>query len=176
MRAAADSFLGVNYVAGTAEAIPVSSDCVDLVWISQVWHHVRDRGACARELRRVLRPNGLVLLRGNFADRLGDFTMCRYFPKARAIAEESFPTWHETVDTFAAIGFAYETLRTIDQPTCADLAELARRTRLRADSTLASLTDDEFNQGQAALERAAAESPSDPVVDTIDLAVFRLSS
>ncbi|MGO9450291.1 MAG: class I SAM-dependent methyltransferase [Candidatus Binataceae bacterium] len=176
MRAAADSFSGVSCAAGTAEAIPLSADCVDLVWISQVWHHIRDRGACARELRRVLRPHGLVVFRGNFADRLGDCTVYRYFPKARAIVEESFPTLHETVETFASAGFEYETLRTVVQPTCVDLAELAQRTRLRADTTLALLTDDEFNQGQSGLERAAAESPSDPVIDTVDLAVFRLNS
>ncbi len=90
--------------------------------------------------------------------------------------EESFPTLHETVETFASAGFEYETLRTVVQPTCVDLAELAQRTRLRADTTLALLTDDEFNQGQSGLERAAAESPSDPVIDTVDLAVFRLNS
>lgn len=175
MQTAANASLGVSYAAGTAEAIPLSANCVDLVWISQVWHHVRDLHACARELHRVLLPGARVIIRGTFGDPRGGRTMYRYFPQIKRMAE-SFPSLSHTVNTLAEAGFIHESSRAILQPTFADLRELARRTRFRADSTLASLSDDEFNRGQEALDRAADISPSDPVIDTIDLAVFRLSS
>jgi hypothetical protein len=47
------------------------------------------------------------------------------------------------------------------------------RVRLRADSTLAPLSDDEFAAGLAALERAATAQPTPtPVVDHLDLLVL----
>jgi hypothetical protein len=63
------------------------------------------------------------------------------------------------------------------QQTCSSLKELAARTRLRADTTLAIMTDHEFNYRQEALERAAAnETKPTPVVDTLDLLVLRKSA
>jgi hypothetical protein len=54
---------------------------------------------------------------------------------------------------------------------------LAARTRLRADTTLALLTDEEFWRRQAALEDAAArEIEARPVIDTLDLLVLRKKS
>ena len=48
------------YVAGSAEAIPLRDHSCDLAWLSQVWHHIRDHQACARELRRVISPGSHV--------------------------------------------------------------------------------------------------------------------
>ena len=42
------------YVVGTAESIPLKTGSCGLAWLSHVWHHVRDRHSCARELRRVV--------------------------------------------------------------------------------------------------------------------------
>jgi len=64
------------YVAGCAEAIPLRDRSCDLAWLSQVWHHIRDHQACARELHRILSPNGHVLLRGSFGDQLEGFRRC----------------------------------------------------------------------------------------------------
>jgi SAM-dependent methyltransferase len=44
----------LTYVAGSAEGIPLRSHSCDLVWLSHVWHHIRDRDTCARELHRVV--------------------------------------------------------------------------------------------------------------------------
>jgi hypothetical protein len=64
------------------------------------------------------------------------------------------------------------------QETCHGLAQLAARTRRRADTTLALLDDLECAQGQAALEQAAREEADSsagpqPVLDTLHLLVLR---
>jgi len=62
----------------------------------------------------------------------------------------------------------------IEQQTCVGLAELARRTALRADTTLALIPDEVFASRQSALELAAKEEilPR-PVQDRLDLIVAR---
>jgi SAM-dependent methyltransferase len=163
----------VFYVAGRAEQLPLREMSVTAALLSNVYHHIADRQSCASELHRVLRPGGRVLIRGAFAERLGKITMFDYFPEAKAVCEQ-FPTMEDTVQTFTDAGFKFETIERVVQQTCSNLKELADRTRLRADTTLALMTDEQFSARQAALEAAAArEKEPTPVFDTLDLLVLR---
>jgi ubiquinone/menaquinone biosynthesis C-methylase UbiE len=163
----------VFYVAGRAEQLPLRDQSFGAAFLSNVYHHVADRPSCAEELRRILKQGARVLIRGAFAGRLGEITLFDHFPEAKAVCEQ-FPTMEETVQTFANSGFDFETVERVIQQTCSSLKELAARTRLRADTTLAIMTDHEFNYRQEALERAAAnETKPIPVVDTLDLLVLR---
>jgi SAM-dependent methyltransferase len=164
----------IRYIAGSAEAIPLRYESCDVAWLSHVFHHVRERAACASELRRVVRSEGRVLVRGTFADRLDGFpTLFRFFPGARRICED-LPTIGETSAVFRGEKFTLEAHRRIQQRTCASLREFAARASKRADTSLALLSDDEFDSGLAALQEAAAqESEVSPVVETVDLLVFQ---
>jgi SAM-dependent methyltransferase len=163
----------VFYVAGRAEQLPLREMSLTAALLSNVYHHVADRWSCASELHRVLRPDGRVLIRGAFAGRLGEIKMFDYFPEAKTICEQ-FPSMEETVQTFTDVGFKFETVERVVQQTCAGLKELAARTRLRADTTLALMTDEQFSARQTALEAAAArEKEPTPVVETLDLLVLR---
>lgn len=161
------------YGAARSEQLPLADGCCDLAWLSQMIHHVRDREACARELRRVLKRGGHVLVRGAFADRLDGFpTFLRFFPGTRSIMSQ-FPTTSQVQAVFRSVGFSVVERRRVPQKSCNSLAELAERTRLRADSTLSLLSDAEFERCQATLERAAREEPPTPVIEIIDLLVLR---
>jgi ubiquinone/menaquinone biosynthesis C-methylase UbiE len=163
----------VFYVAGRAEQLPLREISLMAALLSNVYHHVADRRACAAELHRVLRPGSRVLIRGVFAGRVGEITMFDHFPEAKAVCEQ-FPTMEETVQTFTESGFEFETIERVVQQTCLSLKELAERTRLRADTTIALMRDEQFSARQAALEAAAArEKEPTPVVETLDLLVLR---
>jgi SAM-dependent methyltransferase len=163
----------VFYVAGRAEQLPLREMSLRAALLSNVYHHVADRRSCGSELHRVLRPDGRVLLRGAFAGRIGETTRFDYFPEAKAVCEQ-FPTLEETVQTFTDAGFEFGTIERVVQQICSSLKELAERTRLRADTTLALMTDAQFGARQAALEAAAArETEPTPVVETLDLLVLR---
>jgi ubiquinone/menaquinone biosynthesis C-methylase UbiE len=163
----------VAYVAGAAECIPLQDHSCDLAWLSHVWHHIRDHQACARELRRTVSRGGHVLVRGTFGDRLDGFpTLFRFWPATRQVCEQ-LPTVPQTVRVFEANGFALAEHRHVQQMTCASLGEFAERTRVRADTALALISDAEFHEGQAAIERAAAdERKATPVIEVIELLVF----
>jgi ubiquinone/menaquinone biosynthesis C-methylase UbiE len=164
----------VAYAAGIAECLPLRDQVCDVAWLSQVFHHIRDRRACARELRRVIRPGGRVLIRGTFGDKLDGFpTLFRFFPRTRLICE-SFPTTKEATVIFEGEKFVLEAARRIEQRTCGSLREFAKRTCLRADTALALIPDEEFAQGLAVLqETGARERNPTPVMETLDLLVFK---
>jgi ubiquinone/menaquinone biosynthesis C-methylase UbiE len=165
------------YLAGTAECIPLADATCDLAWLSHVWHHIRDHRACADDLRRVLRRGGHVLVRGTFGDRLDGFpTLFQFWPGARAICEQ-LPTIGETVGVVETSGLELAQHRRIQQQTAASLSEFAKRTRSRADSALALISESEFQEGQTAIDTAAAvERGPVPVVEIIELLVFRKGS
>jgi len=52
----------VSFTAGTGEAMPLSSESVDLILSYDVLEHVQDPEKCLAECLRVLRPGGLALL------------------------------------------------------------------------------------------------------------------
>jgi ubiquinone/menaquinone biosynthesis C-methylase UbiE len=165
------------YVAGSAEAIPLRDQSSDLAWLSQVWHHILDHRACARELRRILSPGSHVLVRGSFGDQLDGFpTLFRFWPGTEEICRQ-LPTIERTVAVFEADGFMFTEHRRVDQATARSLREFADRTRFRADTALALISDSEFQQGQSAIEMVAAhEDVPGPVIEKIELLVFVNSS
>lgn len=164
----------VRFVAGSAERIPLRDRSCDVAWLSQVLHHVRDQELCAAELRRVLRAGGCVVIRSTFAESEDGFpTLLRFFPDVHRIFAD-LPTIDGTIATFTAQDLSLETRCRVEQQICASLREFAERTRLRADSSLALLSDDQFAQGMSDLDQAAdRESDPEPVVETLDLLVFR---
>jgi hypothetical protein len=113
-----------------------------------------------------------VLIRSAFPGRLDGITLFRFFPAAKGIAE-TFPSIETTVDAFAVAGFEVEALQSVPQITATNRRARCERVRLRADTTLAALSNDEFARGMEALERAAVEeNASVPVIDWLDLLVL----
>jgi ubiquinone/menaquinone biosynthesis C-methylase UbiE len=165
---------GVAYVAGRADAIPLAPGSCAAAWLSTVIHHFRDLEAAAHELRRVLRPGAPLLIREGFAGRADGIPWLRYFPEALPITEGLWPTVGDVVTTFAPAGFRFEALEPVPQITARTWREYADRLRVRADSTLVRLTEDEFSAGMERIDRDAARASGDgPVISILDLLVLR---
>lgn len=71
----------VRYLAGGAEDMPVPSASADYALMFLSWHHVKDKPRAARELARVLRPGGRLLLRANFSDHHPRPWWLEHFPR-----------------------------------------------------------------------------------------------
>jgi SAM-dependent methyltransferase len=170
---------GVRWVAGLAERLPLADRTCAWAWVSTVVHHLDDLEAAAAELRRVLRPAAPVLVRQAFPGRMDEISLYRrFFPAAGASLIEGggLPTVERLSAVFAAAGFRAEALQAVDQVSATSLAAYRDKVRLRADTGLRLLPDDEFAAGLAALDRAVeAETSPVPVVDRIDLLVLRRS-
>lgn len=163
----------VQYRAGDAEAIPLEDVSCDAAWLGYMIHHVPDRAHCGRELARVLKPGSLILVAGGYTERRREISLFRYFPAGLRIME-AFPLSSEIAADFAKAGIEHLEDGFVQHESAPSLAVAARRTALRADTTLRLISDEEFAEGQRAIEEAAArETEPRPIVDRIDLLVFR---
>jgi SAM-dependent methyltransferase len=138
-----------------------------------VIHHVPDRPAAARELARVLRPGGRLLVIGAYTESRREIPLFRYFTEALRIID-AFPLAEEIVADLGPAGFAHEATEPVRYVSAPGLRAAAERTRLRAGTTLQLLTDEEFARGQARLDAAAAaETEPRPVTTQVDLIVLK---
>ncbi|NYT96831.1 class I SAM-dependent methyltransferase [Salinispora sp. H7-4] len=158
-------------LAGDAADIPLTDASADAAWISTVIHHVPDLNVAARELRRVLRPGALVLIRSAFAGRHEAITLFRYFPEAVRVLD-TYPSIAQVETAFAGAGFSTVGLEQIPQITAASLPEAARTLRRAAHTPLQLITDQEYDTGVRRL-RQAALTDAGPVIDALDLLVLR---
>lgn len=168
---------GVRYASGSAEAVPAPADTFDLAFLSRVIHHLPDRTAAARELARVLRADGKVIVRTTFRERL-DALVYDYWPRLRSIDERRFPGERELIAEFAAAGFALREVTSFAQPVTASLRAYHARLTTRPQSKFTYLTDEQFREGLERLAAAARTEPLDPpmpVVERYDVAVFTLA-
>ena len=165
----------VRYVAGRAEDIPLGDASCDFALMFLSFHHVRDRAAAAREIARVLAPDGRLLIRSTFADHMPELEWHRYFPGARGIEMKMFPTSREVIEVFAEVGFAPIALESVRETFSANLTEHAERLRLRSISTFEHMTPAEIDEGFARLDAAVEHDPGAPIVaDSYFLVLARI--
>ena len=161
MRRVAAQHGRVSHVAMTgaaAEALPLRDRCVEVAWLSNVIHHFDDLEAAANELGRVVQHGGRVLIRGYFPDRSEPILWARWFSAAQQAAER-FPTFDAVTHAFARSKFALIAIDRVKYPWAENLADLRQRAGLRADTTLACLSQEEFRAGLEAMDQELAVEP-----------------
>jgi SAM-dependent methyltransferase len=154
-----------------AHALPLPEGCVDLVFMSQVYHHLPDPAAVAQECRRVLRPDGYLCVRTG--TRENEVVVPRFFPAVRAMLDLDLPSGEEVKANFGAAGFVLRHHEIVAEAVAPDWSSFVSKSALRADSFLARLSDTEFDQGMAALRAHLANiDPDQPVIEEIEWFVF----
>ncbi|MGG7569160.1 class I SAM-dependent methyltransferase [Streptomyces sirii] len=164
----------VRYVSGAAESVPAVDGTFDMAFLSRVIHHLPDRTRAARELARILRPEGVVIIRTTFRERL-DAVVYDYWPQLRSTDERRFPGEAELQADFATAGFAVQEVASFAQPVTASLREYHARLATRPQSKFASITPEQFHEGLQRLAIAAQAEPVElpvPVAERYDVAVF----
>jgi ubiquinone/menaquinone biosynthesis C-methylase UbiE len=157
----------VVYRQAAAEALSLPDGCGDLVFMSMVYHHLTDRAAVARECHRVLRPGGYVCVRNG--TRESDFPHRHFFPALRALIASDLPLRRDIRSVFTVGGFAPIVDRVVTQVTAPDWPSFIEKSALRADSFLARLPENDFQQGMAALRTPGdAINQNDAVTEEID--------
>lgn len=163
----------VHYQDGRAEAIPLPSHSVDLVFMSMSLHHFADPIVAARECRRVLRTQGSVVIRTATREQIPSYPYVPFFGSSRPILEEILPGSADVRATFAAAQLHMVASQIITQTIAPDWMVYADKLAAGGDSVLARLSRQDFDDGLAAVRRYAAANCRRPVVEPIDLFVFR---
>ena len=154
---------GLRYLAGAAEDIPVPSGTADYALMFLSWHHVQDKLRAVRELERVLRPAGRLLLRSNFSDHIPPSGWwLEYFPRGFEVDASMFQPLHEVIATFTSAGWRVASFGRVVEPSSGTRGDMLERLRLRAHSTFAHFTPEELETGFRRLEQAVAADPDAP--------------
>lgn len=168
---------GVTYRAGSAESIPMPGASCDGALVYFVWHHVTDTDAGARELRRVVRPGGRLLVRTNCSDRMPDVWWYRWFPRSAEVDRAMYRPLASVVNDFTGAGWSFVTLAEVETTSAPSKRDDYERLRTRALSTFEHLTEAEIEEGFRAIEHALDRVADDaPVTSRSDLLVFERSA
>ena len=162
----------VRHLAGAAEAIPLEDGSCDLIVMFLSLHHVRDRPAAAREIRRVLVPGGRVLIRSTFSDRMPVIDWHAWFDGAREAELKMFPTTGEVAAMFAAVGLERLAIDVVREKYADTMTDYAARMRLKSISTFEHLDEAAIEAGMLRMEAAVAEEPGRGVYGDGDLLTF----
>ena len=163
----------VQYQLCSAEAMPLQSESVDLVFMSMSLHHFADMTVAARECRRVLRSNGRVVIRTASREQINSYPYVPFIPPTRPILEHVLPSGAEIRDTFAAAGLHVIASQIITQTIAPDWTAYAEKLAAGGDSVLAKLSQQDFDDGLAAVKRHADTAGGrQAVVEPIDLFVL----
>lgn len=146
----------VAYLGGRAEAIPLTDGACDIVTMFLSLHHISDRDAAAREIARVLSARGRVFVNSGFSGELVDQEWYKYFPRAREIEDQMFPSRSEVLVAFARFGLTMVDMVLVRWEAAGCLADYHDRLRYRTISTFEQLDEEEISGGFAAMREAVA--------------------
>jgi len=153
---------GVRYLAGSAEDLPVPSGSADYALMFLSWHHVQDKPQAVRELARVLRPGGRLLLRANFNDHHPRPWWQEYFPRGFEADAALFQPLHEVIAMFTPDGWRVAGFGMVTEPSSGTRADMLERLHLRTLSFFAQLSPDELETGFRRMDAAVAADPGAP--------------
>jgi ubiquinone/menaquinone biosynthesis C-methylase UbiE len=162
MRAAAEAKphpATVRFVAGWAGQTPLDDGAADLVFLSQVLHHVADRPGALREVRRVLRPGGRLCVRQTTRENLDSYFYQQFFPEARALDEGRLPSRAGLLSLAASCRYRTVAVETLRHEIAATSADYVAKVGLRAYSDLEGIPDAAFRAGLDAFRDYCAAHP-----------------
>jgi ubiquinone/menaquinone biosynthesis C-methylase UbiE len=154
---------GVRYLNGSAEAIPLPDGSVDYTLMFLIWHHVGGKAEAARELARVTRPGGRILLRSSFRDHMPRLWWLEFFPRGPEVDASTFEPLADVVAVFADAGWEVADFASLREPPAGTRADLLEQLRLRPFSIFEHFTAQELATGFERLESAVAADPGAPV-------------
>jgi SAM-dependent methyltransferase len=160
------------FAAAQAHAVPLRDTTIDLALLSMVYHLFAPPEPVVAELRRVVRRDGVVVLRTPTRELLDRVAFLPCFPEARAIDEGRIPARASLERVFTAAGFVPLSHATVEQEFASTPADALEKVRRRPFSVLRMISDDAFAAGLARFEAFCREAPPRPLIESLDLFVF----
>ena len=164
----------IFWLCGNAEYIPLADGLVNMVWMSQVFHHLVKPSLAFQEIRRVLSPSGYFVVRNGTWESDSGLDWIQYFPEAQQLDKIKTPSQADIVNSICPNGFDVIHVETVNQIFASSYLEYYQKISQRGLSSLISISDEAFNKGIVKMKQWAESQPRDqPVYDPVDLFVFQ---
>lgn len=164
----------VQFHAGAAESIPFQDQSICLIYMSMVYHHIKDIVQAGAEFYRVLRRGGYVCIRNSTKELLHQVLYLKFFRGASEFNYHRLPSQQDVTAAIGASGFSLLTHQVIRPQSAESLREYYDKVSQRALSDLVRLSDAEFEAGlQRMREAIEGNEISGPIIEPIDLFIFR---
>lgn len=167
----------VEWKQGQAENIPLETEAVDLVFMSQVFHHLIQPQKALREINRVLTSAGYLAIRNGTREYNNELEWLRFFPEALEIEDKRTPSQQELKESVCGQSFELISQRTIYQLFAASYAEYFEKVSQRGLSALIVISNQAFQGGLHRFQNWVSRQPQNlPVYEPVDLFVFQKSA
>jgi SAM-dependent methyltransferase len=113
---------GLPTVEARAERLPFRDGAFDAAMMISMLHHVEDRQAVLSEARRILRPEGRLVLMGFTGEDTADLWILDYFPSSRSWMEAAHPPRRALIDEFPGARMSTFQFRDTDDASLAALS------------------------------------------------------
>lgn len=161
----------------SVEAIPVIEKSFDMAFLSMVFHHIVDKEKAIQELWRILRENGIVVVRNSTYESLHTEKWLEFFPEARTIELQRTVTRVALKELFEANGFILQSHNIVTQEGAASPSSYCQKIAQRSLSSLQSLEDQKFEDGLITFKQYCDASDQNTIfTEEIDLFVFQKST
>jgi ubiquinone/menaquinone biosynthesis C-methylase UbiE len=152
--AARSSDLLLSWVLGQAEALPLADQSVDCVLMSLVLHQIADRERALKEVHRVLRPGGRLLVRTVAPEvALRAWVPFRFFPRVANAEAARLPAIDVILRLSQEAGFRELRTRTVFRNSRVDLHKVTDELRQRKRPSYRLLTNAELENGLQLIEQ-----------------------
>jgi ubiquinone/menaquinone biosynthesis C-methylase UbiE len=165
----------VRFVQGRADHIPLRDGGVDLVFMSQVFHHLTDSPTALREIHRTLKPVGSLCIRQTTRENLDSYFYQRFFPDARAVDERRLPSRAELLRLTRSSQYRLVAVETLRHEIASTNVDYVDKIALRTYSDLECIGDTSFHEGLDALRKYCFAHPAHPKFAENDLFVLERS-
>jgi SAM-dependent methyltransferase len=147
---------------------------VDLIFMSQVVHHLKQPEKVVKACHHILSAHGAIFIRNSTVDAISSIPYVNFFAASRRLLAERMPSRASLGAIFGSAGFKTSAVGAIEQQVADNYAAYADKLALKGDSILVSLSADEFDAGLLALRSYAARAGNvGAVVEAVDFFVFR---
>lgn len=164
----------VEWKQGHAEDIPLENGVVDLVFMSQVFHHLARPQKALREINRVLTSAVYLAIRKGTREYNKELKWLEFFPEALEIENKRTPSQQELNEAVCREFFELVSQRTIYQLFAASYAEYFEKVSQRGLSALIVISDEAFQSGLQRFQNWVSRQPrTPPVYEPVDLFIFQ---
>ena len=167
----------ITFTQSSAENLCLGNETVDLIFLSQTYHHFQDRIGALSEIRRVLKTDGFLCIRNSTIENLDTCFYLKFFPRAYKDDHSLLSSRIKMKKLLRESDYYIVNHDVIKQKFAENLMECYHKIECRGGSDLEQLPDREFEDGLRALKLYCMDNDSgEPVVEEMDFFICKKSA